>query len=323
MEYLLTANNLKKYFISKKGASRAKYVLKAVNGVSFKLAIGKTLGVVGESGSGKSTLARLILNLIKPTSGEVIFEGKNVLTMPKKDMLAFRKNAQIIFQDPYSSLDPRMTAGEIVGEAIDIHKISRTKKERIEIIEKVFQDVGLDSSCITRYPHEFSGGQRQRIGIARAICLKPKLIVCDEPVSALDVSIQAQIINMLKILQNEYNLAYFFISHDLNVVRHISNYIIVMYLGKIVEQAYKEDLYSSPLHPYTNILLSSIPMSPYKIDIRKDLFSGEPSMLEDNKGCSFNQRCKMADEICFEKEPDLINIGQEHKVACHRYELNC
>jgi oligopeptide transport system ATP-binding protein len=322
MKPILEVKNLKKYYLisSQNPFQRQKTYVKAVDGVNFTVNYGETLGLVGESGSGKSTTGRLILNLIPPTDGEVFFEGKKITGLSDNEMRPLRSDMQIIFQDTFASLNPRMRAGEIVGEGLDIHKKYKTKAERAQIIEKVFHDVGLSQEQMQRYPHEFSGGQRQRIGIARAISLKPKLIVCDEPVSALDVSIQAQIINMMKHIQREYKLTYIFISHDLKVVKHISDRVMVMYLGRIVEMGSKDDLFDNPRHPYTKALISAIPVIDVGAKKERIILKGEISANSyRQKGCSFYDRCWMATEKCADVPPEYKEITKDHFVACHLY----
>jgi len=322
MAHILEVKNLKKYYlISKRNPfQREKRFVKAVDGINFKVNHGETLGLVGESGSGKSTAGRLILNLIPSTEGEVLFQGKRITGLSDNEMRPFRSDMQIIFQDTFASVNPRMRAGEIVGESLDVHKKYKTKAERKQIIEKVFSDVGLSQEQIQRYPHEFSGGQRQRIGIARALSLKPKLIVCDEPVSALDVSIQAQIINMMKDIQREYKLTYIFISHDLKVVKHISDRVLVMYLGRIVEMGPKDELFDKPRHPYTKALISAIPMIEIGAKKERIILKGEISENSyEQKGCSFYDRCWMATEKCAVIPPEYKEIKENHFVACHLY----
>lgn len=292
--------------------------VRAVDNVSFEIKEGETLGLVGESGCGKSTTGRLILDLIKPNGGQILFEGKDISTYSKKEKLEFRRNAQIIFQDCYASLSPRMRVGNLITEALSIHHIGSNKKERREIAKKYFEDVTLSEDQMERYPHEFSGGQRQRIGIARALCLQPKLIVCDEPVSALDVSVQAQIINMMMEIQRKYGMAYLFISHDLSVVKHISDRIMVMYLGKVVEVAERDELYSSPLHPYSKALLSAIPIADPTIKRDKIILDKEINFNEYKDGCRFADRCWLANEECHCVAPKLEDKGNNHYVACHR-----
>lgn len=313
MKQLLQVTGLTKHFTKKN------QVVRAVDGISFDLKYGETLGLVGESGCGKSTTGRLVLDLINPTSGSVLFEGEDIFKFDRKDTLKFRRNAQIIFQDCFASLSPRMKAGDIINEALTIHHIGNSRKERNELIASVFSDVSLSREQMKRYPHEFSGGQRQRIGIARAICLKPKFIVCDEPVSALDVSIQAQIINMMKSIQEKYNLAYIFISHDLGVVKHISDRVAVMYLGKIVEIASKKDFYKNPLHPYSRALLSAIPVSDPEMKREKIILKSEANFESYGKCCRFADRCWMAKPICSEIYPEWKEVDKGHFTACHNY----
>ena len=317
---ILRVDNLKKYFQNKNGLLKKKTkITKAVNGISFSIAGGETVGLVGESGCGKSTTGRMIVKLNKPTEGNIFFEGQNIFHIKRENRKQFKKSIQMIFQDSFASLNPRITAGEIVGEALDIHNICKNKNERSEFIEKIFNDVGLNKNQINRYPHEFSGGQRQRIGIARAICLNPKLIVCDEPVSALDVSVQAQIINMMKDVQKKYNLSYLFISHDLSVVKHISDRVIVMYLGFIVEKASKKDLFDEPLHPYTKALISAIPITNPDIKREKIILCEELDTSLIDKGCPFANRCKEAMDICHKRIPEQKYVDEEHMVMCHLF----
>ncbi len=315
---LLQVRNLKKWFPSKSGVfSRKKAYIKAVNDISFDVGYGETIGIVGESGCGKSTMGRSVLRLIEPTSGEIIFEGKDFMKLKDAELRKSRSEMQIIFQDPYASLDPRMTVGEIIAEPLDI-QTNLSKEEKREKILKVMEVVGLNPKYYNRYPHEFSGGQRQRIGIARAIILGPKLIVCDEPVSALDVSVQAQVINLLKKLQKDMGMAYLFISHDLSVIKHISDRVIVMYLGNIVEIADKDDLYNNTLHPYTKALLSSIPIAARNVKREKIIMEGDlPSPANPPSGCVFHTRCYMAQDICSKEAPKLVDYGNGHKCACH------
>jgi oligopeptide transport system ATP-binding protein len=296
--------------------------VKAVDGISFKIARGETLGLVGESGCGKTTTGRVILQLERPTSGHIFFEGKEITGIEEKGLRTLRRKMQMIFQDPFGSLNPRMTAGEIIGEPLLIHRLTQSKGEYEEKVKELMITVGLSPAMMERYPHEFSGGQRQRIGVARALSVRPNLIVCDEPVSALDVSIQAQIINLLEELQEKFNLTYLFIAHDLAVVRHISNRIAVMYLGEIVEIATRGDLYKKPLHPYTKSLLSAIPVPDPIVEAQRDhvLLEGEvPSPFNPPPGCKFHPRCPNADfPRCQEEKPILCEIeGGNHWVACH------
>jgi oligopeptide/dipeptide ABC transporter ATP-binding protein len=316
---ILEARNIKKYFPVKSGVFlKTTGYVKAVDNISLVLREGKTLGLVGESGCGKSTAGRTILRLLEPSEGEIWFGGKNIVEMDKTELRNIRKEMQLIFQDPYSSLNRRMTIENIVGEALDIHGLSQTKAERQEKVKDLLEKVGLSSEYIRRYPHEFSGGQRQRVGIARALAVNPKLIVADEPVSALDVSIQAQVINLLQDLQDEMGLTYLFIAHDLSVVKHISDDIAVMYLGKIVELADKQELFNNPLHPYTKLLLSAIPIpNPLHKKERKTLKGDVPSPVNPPEGCRFHTRCPRAMDICSKKDPEFKDYGNNHFAACH------
>lgn len=319
---LLQINNLKKWFPVKKGLlSKHQSFVKAVDDVSFSIKKGETLGLVGESGCGKTTTGRTIIKLYEPTAGKIIYNGVDVADLSPKAMIPYRRKMQMIFQDPYASLDSRMTVGDIIGESIDIHKLAHGK-ERTERIQYLLRKVGLNSEHINRYPHEFSGGQRQRIGIARALAVEPEFIVCDEPISALDVSIQAQVVNMLEELQEDLGLTYLFIAHDLSMVKHISNRIGVMYLGKLVEITDSIELYKNPLHPYTKALLSAIPIpDPDQSAAKKRIMlEGEiPSPIDPPEGCRFRGRCKYAKPICGECQPELKNVGNGHFVACHLY----
>ena len=311
-ETLLEVKNLTKFFKTPKG------MLHAVDDVSFTIEKGKTLGVVGESGCGKSTTGRAILRLHEPTSGKVIFEGKDVTAMGAEEMRKMREDMQIIFQDPFASLNPRKTVSEIIGEPFRLHKTFKSKAEQEKRVRELMDIVGLAPRLINSYPHELDGGRRQRIGIARALAMNPKFIVCDEPVSALDVSIQAQILNLLKDLQEKMGLTYIFITHDLSVVNYFSDEILVMYLGKVVEQAPSEELFEHPTHPYTKALLSAIPLP--KIGGKKDriLIEGEiTSPINPKPGCRFAPRCAYAKPECFEKSPELKETVGGHKVACH------
>ncbi|MGM0602934.1 MAG: ABC transporter ATP-binding protein [Bacillota bacterium] len=321
-EKLLEVNNLKKYFPVKAGIFKKTVAhVKAVDDISFFVNEGETLGLVGESGCGKSTTGRTILRLLEATAGEVIFEGKDVLSLNKEDLRNIRRDMQIIFQDPYASLNPRMTVADIVGEPIDIHNLAKNKKDRNEKVKDILERVGLGSEYMRRYPHEFSGGQRQRIGVARALAVDPKLIIADEPVSALDVSIQAQVINLLQDLQKEFGLTYLFIAHDLSVVKHISDRIAVMYLGKIVEMADKNELFNDPMHPYTQSLLSAIPEAdPTKKKDRIILEGDVPSPVDPPSGCRFHPRCPKAFDKCSVEEPVFKDYGDNHFAACHLLE---
>ena len=315
---LIQVKNLKQYFDVNMGWFKNK-PLKAVDDVSFNINKGETLGLVGESGCGKTTVGRTILHLYKPTSGEVIYNGNPIKT--KADIKKFREKATMVFQDPYSSLNPRMTVSDIIGEPLDVHKLYENKKEREEKILELMDHVGLNSEHAARYAHEFSGGQRQRIGIARSLAVNPDFIVCDEPVSALDVSIQAQVINMFDELQDKLGLTYLFIAHDLLVVRHISDRIAVMYIGKMVELADAETIYTRPLHPYSQSLLSAVPVPDPKIARanKRIVLKGDiPSPLNAPSGCPFRTRCQYAKPICAEQVPEFQEVEKGHFVACHR-----
>jgi len=318
-EMLLSVKDLVKHFPIRQGIIFSKQIgaVQAVDGISFDVQKGETLGLVGESGCGKTTAGRCILRLIEPTSGEIVFDGKNVPSLPKDELRELRKDMQIIFQDPYGSLNPRMTVGDIIGEPLHIHKLAKgaAKEQRVREILEV---VGLSAFHARRFPHEFSGGQRQRIGIARALAVDPRLIICDEPVSALDVSIQAQVINLLQDLQQEFGLTYLFIAHDLSVVKHISDRVAVMYLGKIVELTGKNQLYKSPKHPYTQALLSAIPEADPTIKKDRIILKGDvPSPINPPSGCRFHTRCPKAMDICGRVEPEFVDSGHGHFVACH------
>ena len=317
---LLKVENLVKHFPIKGGwFGRERARVHAVDGVSFELAAGETLGVVGESGCGKSTTGRCILRLIEPTSGEVWFEGQSVTRADKHELRAMARNMQIIFQDPYASLNPRMTVGAIIGEALIIHKLTKTPREYHDRIVDLLETVGMSADHMRRYPHEFSGGQRQRIGIARALAVSPKLVVCDEAVSALDVSIQAQVINLLEDLQKQFGLTYIFIAHDLSVVEHTSTRVAVMYLGRIVELASARDLYTNPRHPYTEALLSAVPIPDPQIKRQRIMLQGDvPSPIDPPTGCHFHTRCPIAQKgLCDRQAPVLKQIASGHQVACH------
>ncbi len=319
---LLEVKNLKKWFPVESGVIFSKTVaqVKAVDGISFSVKKGETLGLVGESGCGKSTTGRAILQLHKPTSGEVIFEGRDLVKLKGGEMRAMRKKMQMIFQDPYASLNPRMSVEDIVGEPLDVHQLAKGK-ERRERVQELLRTVGLNPYFANRFPHEFSGGQRQRIGVARALAVDPDFIVCDEPISALDVSIQAQIINLLEELQSEFGLTYLFIAHDLSVVRHISDRIVVMYLGKVAEVAPRLPLYENPLHPYTKALLSAVPIPDPNVEKTREriILTGDvPSPINPPSGCVFHTRCPIAIDQCSVEVPQLRVIEGEHMVACHR-----
>jgi len=315
--HLLEVNELVKYFPVRSGVlQRATAYVKAVDGVSFKIKAGETLGLVGESGCGKTTVGRSILRLTTATSGEVLYEGKDVLKARPRELKALRRNMQIIFQDPYSSLDPRLQIAESVGLPLYVHGM-KSAKQRKEIVVAMLEKVGLGTQHLTHYPHEFSGGQLQRIGIARALTLRPKFIVCDEPVSALDVSIEAQILNLLSDLQDEFGLTYLFIAHNLSVVKHFSDRVAVMYLGKIVELAERNEIYQNPLHPYTQALMSAIPIPNPKRKRERIILTGDvPSPLNPPKGCHFHTRCPVAMEQCKQQEPEFKEVEPNHWVAC-------
>lgn len=317
---LLEVKGLKKYFPITGGLLRKTVgYVKAVDGVDLFIKRAETLGLVGESGCGKSTLGRAILRLIDATEGEITYNGQNILELTKEEMRELRKKMQIIFQDPYASLNPRMTVGDIVGEPMDIFGLAKGREKEEKILE-LLNIVGLDVQHIRRYPHEFSGGQRQRIGIARALAVNPEIIICDEPVSALDVSVRSQVLNLMQELQQKFQLTYLFISHDLSVVKHISDRVCVMYLGKIVEVSEKNELYSNPLHPYTKALLSAIPIPDPEAKRERIILEGDvPTPINPPTGCRFHTRCQYAMPVCSQQEPILKDIGNEHFVACHLY----
>ena len=318
---LLEVKDLKMHFPVTSGLifQRAVAHIKAVDGISFTVNEGETLGLVGESGCGKTTTGRCILQLYEPTEGEIVFQGQELTELNTRSMRAMRRQMQVIFQDPFSSLNPRMTAGNIIGEPLIVHRLVNNKVEYKERVAELLNNVGLNPYMADRFPHEFSGGQRQRIGVARALSVDPKFIVCDEPVSALDVSIQAQIINLLEDLQDQFNLTYLFIAHDLSVVRHISDRVAVMYLGKMVEIADRNDIYVNPLHPYTQALLSAVPIPDPVIDAQREriLLTGEvPSPLNPPSGCVFHPRCPMATDECSQVTPELREVETGHWAAC-------
>jgi len=319
---LIQVRNLKMHFPITRGLlfQRKVGAIKAVDGISFDIKRGETLGLVGESGCGKSTTGRALLQLYRPTAGEVFFEGDNLTKLTGERLRRMRRRMQMIFQDPYASLNPRMTVGDIIGEPLVVHNISAGQGRR-ERVQELLRIVGLNPYFVNRYPHEFSGGQRQRIGVARALAVQPDFIVCDEPISALDVSIQAQIINLLEELQEQFNLTYLFIAHDLSVVRHISDRIAVMYLGKIVELTGRKELYDRPLHPYTQALLSAVPIPDPVVEEkrRRVILEGDvPSPANPPLGCHFSTRCPVATDMCKEQEPEFVDVGGGHWVACDR-----
>jgi oligopeptide transport system ATP-binding protein len=321
-EPLLEVRSLKKYFPLTRGVVFKKTVghVRAVDGVSLRLGRGETLGLVGESGCGKSTVSKLLVALEKPTDGEILYKGRDVAKMGARELKKYRREVQIIFQDPYASLNPRMTAGDIVAEGWSVHTDIAPRKGRLKRTQELLDRVGLNPDFVNRYPHQFSGGQRQRIGIARALALQPEIIVCDEPVSALDVSVQAQFVNLLEDLQDDFGLSYLFIAHDLSVVRHISDRVAVMYLGSVVEEGTDLDVYGSPSHPYTQALLSSVPVhQPHLRGLKERiLLTGDvPSPANPPSGCRFRTRCWKAQEICVTEPPALIDRGQGHPSACH------
>lgn len=317
-ETILEVEGLKKYFPVKAGVfSRVTGHVKAVDGISLRIRSGETYGLVGESGCGKSTAGMTILRMLNPTGGKVLFMGKDVFTMNKEELRNLRKKMQIIFQDPYSSLNPRMSIGEAIGEAMEVHGIARGK-ERRERVESILKVCGLDTYHYRRYPHEFSGGQRQRVGIARALVLEPRFIVADEPISALDVSIQSQIVNLLEELQEKFGLTFLFISHDLSVVKHMADRVGVMYLGRIVEDAPKKEFYSSPLHPYSQALLSAVPSILPGVKKERIILKGDvPSPSNPPSGCTFHTRCPQAVDICAVQVPELKKVGPDHFASCH------
>jgi oligopeptide transport system ATP-binding protein len=319
---LVKVRNLKMHFPITQGIviQRRIGAIKAVDGVTFDVIRGETLGLVGESGCGKSTTGRAILQLYRPTAGDVYFEDVNLVEIKGERLRQMRRRMQMIFQDPYASLNPRMTVGDIIGEPLTVHNISKGK-ERRERVQELLKVVGLNPYFVNRYPHEFSGGQRQRIGVARALAVQPDFIICDEPISALDVSIQAQIINLLEDLQRDFNLTYLFIAHDLSVVRHISDRIAVMYLGKIVELTDRKELYDNPLHPYTQALLSAVPIPDPVVEEqrRRIILEGDvPSPASPPVGCNFNTRCPVAMDVCHELDPEFVDVGSGHWAACFK-----
>ncbi len=320
-EYILEVNNLVKHFPLGEGLfTKKKQIVQAVNGISFKVKRGETLGIVGESGCGKSTAGRSIIRLYEPTAGQIIFEGKDVTKAKEKDLMELRRNMQMIFQDPYASLNPRMTVGDIVAEALDIHRLAKGQ-ERTNRIFELLKIVGLNPEHANRFPHEFSGGQRQKVGIARALAVNPSLIICDEPISALDVSIQSQVVNMLGELQEKLGLTFLFIAHDLSMVKYISHRIAVMYLGRIVELSSSRDLYLHPMHPYTQGLLSAILIPDPNVEGKRRRIApmgNVPSSIDPPSGCYFRTRCPHAMAICAEETPVLQDGGNNHLIACHQ-----
>lgn len=318
MELLFDICHVSKYYSAKSGAFSLDHrIVKAVDDISFQIYKGETIGIVGESGCGKTTLGKLILHLFEPTTGEVLFQGQDILKLKGKELRKFRKHAQIVYQDPYTSLNPRMKIGDIIGEPLKIQRLGN-KDEIKEKVYEMLKVVGLAEDFYDKYPFECSGGQRQRVGIARALILKPELIVCDEAVSALDVSTQSQIINLLQDIQKEFGVTYMFISHGLSVVRHICNRVIVMYLGQVVEMADCEELYKNPLHPYSQALFSAIPIPDPEVNINRIMLEGDvPNPVNVPKGCAFHTRCRYATKKCKEIRPELCDVGDGHKVSCH------
>lgn len=320
---IIEVTNLKKYFPLGGGFFSKAEMVRAVDDISFTMDPGRTLGLVGESGCGKTTVGRTVIGLYKPTAGKILFEGADVSTAGKAEKASSRRQMQMIFQDPYASLNPRMTVGDIVGEPLDIHHLAKGKKERRERIQYLLDLVGLNPDHVNRYPHEFSGGQRQRVGIARALAVEPKFIVCDEPISAVDVSIQAQIVNTLEQLQDELHLTFLFIAHDLSMVKYISHRVAVMYLGKIVEINLSSELYAHPVHPYTKALLSAVPIADPTLERKRKriLLEGDvPSPINPPPGCCFHTRCTRAIDVCKEVIPEMQDLGKGHLVACHNYQ---
>src|SRR5512136_2987736 len=319
---LIDVQGLKMYFPITQGIIIQRHVgdVKAVDGLDFFVRRGETLGLVGESGCGKSTTGRAILQLYRPTAGQVLYDDSDLCKMKGESLRHMRRKMQMIFQDPYASLNPRMTVGNIIGEPMEIHNLAKGKQKQ-EKVQHLLEIVGLNPYMANRYPHEFSGGQRQRVGVARALAVEPEFIVCDEPISALDVSIQAQIINLLEELQSQFNLTYLFIAHDLSVVRHISDRVAVMYLGKIVELASRDDLYFKPMHPYTKALLSAVPIPDPTVESKREriILTGDvPSPVNPPSGCHFHTRCPIAIDICKQVDPEFRDLGTLHWVACHR-----